>query len=126
MAEQRISVQRVHDVVKGEADPRGRVFLVDRLWPRGVRKEALALDGWPKDAAPSSQLRRWFGHDPARWDDFADRYHAELQSRPEALEPLLAALGEGAVTLLYAARDTEHNNAVVLRDHLLHLFEQGH
>ncbi|MFC3994506.1 DUF488 domain-containing protein [Nocardiopsis sediminis] len=113
----RIDLCRVHDAVHDP--PRGRVFLVDRLWPRGVRKEALSLDGWPKEAAPSNELRKWFGHDPAKWDEFRRRYVAELESRPEALDPLLEAVRQGPVTLLYGAKDPEHNQAVVLRDHLL-------
>ncbi|WP_017593664.1 DUF488 domain-containing protein [Nocardiopsis potens] len=109
-----IVLMRVRDAL---ADPpeRGAVFLVDRLWPRGVRKDALRLDGWLKDAAPSTELRRWFGHDPERWEAFAERYRRELAARPEALRPVLDALAEGPVVLLYAARDTEHNQAVVLR-----------
>ncbi|GAA1079044.1 DUF488 domain-containing protein [Nocardiopsis composta] len=109
-----IVLMRVHDAL-AEPPERGKVFLVDRLWPRGVRKEALRLDGWLKDAAPSTGLRRWFGHDPARWAEFAERYRRELADRPEALRPVLDALAEGPVVLLYAARDTEHNQAVVLR-----------
>ncbi|WP_420162054.1 DUF488 domain-containing protein [Nocardiopsis sp. CNT-189] len=105
---------RVRDAL---ADPpeRGAVFLVDRLWPRGVRKDALRLDGWLRDAAPSTGLRRWFGHDPERWAEFAERYRRELEARPEALRPVLDAMAEGPVVLLYAARDTERNQAVVLR-----------
>ena len=97
----------------------GERFLVDRLWPRGVTKKELRLAGWLKDAAPSSGLRKWFGHDPARWEEFRKRYLAELESRPEALKPLHDSLATGAVTLVYGARDTEHNHAVVLRDFLL-------
>jgi uncharacterized protein YeaO (DUF488 family) len=97
----------------------GRRFLVDRLWPRGVRKDALPLDGWLRDVAPSAELRRWFGHDVERWPEFRRRYLAELEEAPDAVRPLLEAAREGDVTLLYAARDAEHNNAVVLREHLL-------
>jgi uncharacterized protein YeaO (DUF488 family) len=116
-AHHRIDLCRVHDAL--DDPPAGRVFLVDRLWPRGVRKDALRLDGWVRDAAPSTELRRWFHADPdARWAEFRDRYTAELERAPEALEPLRAALREGPVTLLYAARDTAHTHAAVLRDHL--------
>ncbi|HEX9051445.1 MAG TPA: DUF488 family protein [Anaeromyxobacter sp.] len=96
----------------------GYRVLVDRLWPRGVKKDALRVDLWAKDVAPSTALRRWFGHDPARFGEFARRYHAEL--RAPAARALLADLtrraGRGAVTLVYGARDEEHNGAVVLRD----------
>ncbi len=96
----------------------GYRVLVDRLWPRGMRKEALRLDLWAKDLAPSPALRRWFGHEPARFGGFARRYHAEL--RAAAARALLADLtrraSHGTVTLLYGARDEEHNGAVVLRD----------
>jgi uncharacterized protein YeaO (DUF488 family) len=111
----RIHLARVHD---GEL-PDGRRFLVDRVWPRGVRKEALHLDGWLQDAAPSTELRRWFGHDPARWEEFRRRYTAELAARPDTWRPLLEAARAGDVVLLFAARDVARNNAVVLRDHLL-------
>src|SRR5918997_1554867 len=83
-----------------------------------VARDALELDGWLRDAAPSDELRRWFGHDPARWAEFRRRYVAELDASPETWAPLRAAAAEGDVVLLYAARDREHNNAVVLRDHL--------
>lgn len=100
----------------------GQRYLVDRLWPRGVKKEKLALAGWLKDVAPSGELRRWFGHDPERWSTFRQRYRAELDSRPEALLPLREAMRRGVVTLIYSARDEAHNQAVVLREHLLEHF----
>jgi uncharacterized protein YeaO (DUF488 family) len=109
-----IHLQRVYD----HATPEGAVFLVDRVWPRGVGKEDLELDGWLKDAAPSNELRVWFGHIPERFGEFAQRYRAQLKAHPEAVEPIREALREGPVTLLYAAKDTEHNQAVVLRDYL--------
>jgi uncharacterized protein YeaO (DUF488 family) len=96
----------------------GSRFLVDQLWPRGIKKEALKLDAWLKDAAPSSELRRWFNHDPARWQEFQKRYAQELDSKPEAWKPLLQAAMQGDITLIYSARDEEHNNAVVLKDYL--------
>lgn len=97
----------------------GKRFLVDRLWPRGVKKEDLALDGWLKEVAPSNELRHWFGHDPARWDEFRQRYAQELDALdPAALRPLLDAARSGTLTLVYSARDEAHNNAVVLRDYL--------
>lgn len=97
----------------------GERYLVDRLWPRGVKKEALALTAWLKEAAPSQKLRKWFGHDPARWKEFCVRYRTELQSHPGILELLREALDRGAVTLVYSTRDEAHNQAVALRDYLL-------
>ena len=97
----------------------GERYLVDRLWPRGTRKEALACTGWLKDVGPSNSLRQWFGHDPARWNEFRRRYRAELRSRSAALLPLRKAVTRGRVTLVYSARDEAHNQAVVLREVLL-------
>lgn len=112
----RIKVKRVYDPPAPED---GLRILVDRLWPRGLSKEAARIDCWLKDAAPSAELRRWFGHDPARWDEFRRRYAAELRANPEALESLRAMLrGRGAATLLFAARDAERNNAVALKEML--------
>ncbi len=110
-----IRLSRVYD-----HDPRatGMVFLVERLWPRGIRRDDLHLDGWIKDVAPSTELRKWFGHDPAKWAEFTRRYIAELDARPEAWQPLIDAATGGELTLLYSSRDREHNNAVVLRDYL--------
>ncbi|MGC8549738.1 MAG: DUF488 domain-containing protein [Acidobacteriaceae bacterium] len=96
-------------------------LLVDRLWPRGIRKDALKLDAWLKEVAPSTELRKWFAHDPAKWDEFQRRYFAEVDARPEVLEPLLAAVRQGPVTLLYSAHDTEHNQAVALSRYLANL-----
>ena len=110
-----IRTVRVYEVGPGDTGAR---FLVDRLWPRGVARDALALDGWLRDAGPSDELRRWFGHDPARWAEFRRRYVAELDASPGTWAPLRVAAVEGDVVLLYAARDREHDNAVVLRDHL--------
>jgi len=96
----------------------GYRVLVDRLWPRGVKKDALRLDLWAKELAPSPALRQWFGHDPARFRDFARRYHAELRHEPARsfLADLTRRAAHGTVTLVYGARDEEHNGAVVLRD----------
>jgi uncharacterized protein YeaO (DUF488 family) len=110
-----IRVKRIYE--PAAADDGFRV-LVDRIWPRGVKKTAAAIDLWLKDVAPSSELRRWFGHDPARWEEFRRRYVAELDARPGAWAPLRDAAAAGDVVLLYDARDREHNNAVVLRDYL--------
>ncbi len=97
----------------------GERFLVDRLWPRGVKKKALALTGWLKGVAPSDALRRWFGHVPERWEDFRRRYRDELKTQQAALQPLRDALKRGPVTLVYSAHDEAHNQAVVLREFLL-------
>ena len=111
-----IHVARVYDRA---SLPEGRRFLVERLWPRGVRRSDLELDDWLRDVAPSTELRRWFGHDPQRWEEFRRRYAAELDAAPHTWQPLLDAAAAGPVVLLYSARDEEHNNAVALRDHLL-------
>ena len=110
---------RVKRTAEAAAESDGARLLVDRLWPRGVSKAHLQLDAWLKDVAPSTELRKWFGHDPKKWDEFQRRYFAELDARREALEPLLVAARKGPVTLLYSARDAEHNQAVALRDYLL-------
>ena len=109
---------RVKRVYEPSAPNDGACFLVDRLWPRGMKREALQLDGWLKEVAPSDALRRWFGHDPKKWEEFRRRYLVELDGRPEAWRPILEAARRGNVTLLYGARDTEHNNAVALSDYL--------
>ncbi|MBI4901845.1 MAG: DUF488 family protein [Actinobacteria bacterium] len=111
-----INLSRVYD-----HEPRldGKVFLVERLWPRGIRKDAIEMDGWLRDVAPSGELRTWFSHDPERWEEFRRRYFAELDANPASCEPLLHAAATGTVTLLYSSRDQEHNNAVALRDYLL-------
>ena len=96
----------------------GRRLLVERLWPRGVKKESLSADAWLKDVAPSTALRTWFGHRPERWDEFQRRYRAELGANPDAWRPIAEAARAGTVTLVYAARDREHNGALVLRDFL--------
>jgi uncharacterized protein YeaO (DUF488 family) len=111
-----IELARVYDDDPGEGRAR---YLVERLWPRGVRRDGLELRAWLPDVGPSSELRRWFGHDPQRWEEFRRRYFAELDARPEAWRPLADAVAAGDVTLLYSSRDTEHNNAVALRDYLL-------
>jgi len=96
----------------------GRRILVERLWPRGMKKESLALDAWLKDVAPSTGLRKWFGHEVNRWEEFRRRYRAELDANPGAWEPVLDVSRAGAVTLLYSAHDTLHNGAVVLGEYL--------
>jgi uncharacterized protein YeaO (DUF488 family) len=93
----------------------GTRFLVERLWPRGVKKDALGLDAWLKDVAPSTELRQWFGHVPSKWSEFQRRYRVELGRNAEALGPILKAARRGRVTLVYSSHDQEHNNAVVLK-----------
>ena len=111
-----IRLARVYDHENTEDRPR---FLVERLWPRGVRRADLQLDDWVKDVGPSTELRRWFGHDPEKWDEFRRRYFAELDGHPEVWEPLRAAADAGDITLLYSSHDTQHNNAVALREYLM-------
>ena len=97
----------------------GRRILVERLWPRGIKKEALDADSWMKEVAPSTELRKWFDHRVERWQEFQRRYRSELKSKPDAWRPILEAGQRGTVTLLYSAHDTLHNGALVLRDYLI-------
>lgn len=110
-----IEVKRAYDPPAGSD---GKRFLVDRLWPRGLKKETLQLTDWLKDAAPSNALRQWFNHDPAKWDEFQKRYRKELEGHPQAWAALLENARAGKITLVYAARDGLHNNAIVLKDYL--------
>ena len=96
----------------------GLRILVDRLWPRGLSKEAAHLDLWLKDVAPSTDLRKWFGHDAARWSEFQKRYRAELRERDDAVRRIAERARDGTVTLVYGAKDTVHNDAVVLKQFL--------
>jgi uncharacterized protein YeaO (DUF488 family) len=108
-----IDLKRAYDP---PAKSDGRRILVDRIWPRGIAKDDLRIDAWLKDVAPSTGLRKWFGHDPAEWDEFKKRYARELEQRPEALEELLEKARAGHVTLVFGAKDIEHNNAVALKE----------
>lgn len=117
-----IHVKRVYDPPE-EAD--GARLLVDRLWPRGLRRDRLQLAGWLKDVAPSDELRRWFHHDPESWEAFCRRYAAELDAHPETWQPLLEMARQGEVTLLYSARDAQHNNAVALKAYLERKLARG-
>lgn len=110
-----IALKRAYDP-PARAD--GTRFLVERLWPRALSKEALTIDAWVKEAGPSTELRKWFAHDPAKWASFRAKYFRELDSRPEAWQPILDAARRGNVTLVYSSRDTLHNNAVALRQYL--------
>ncbi len=110
-----IGLKRAYDAAERED---GRRFLVERLWPRGMRKHALQLEAWLKDVAPSTELRRWFGHDLEKWEEFQRRYRRELDAKRGTWAPLLTAARHGRVTLVYSSRDREHNNAVVLQRYL--------
>jgi uncharacterized protein YeaO (DUF488 family) len=110
-----IRLKRVYD---DAATGDGSRFLVERLWPRGVRKANVKIDAWLKDLAPSDGLRRWFAHDPKKWEGFRRRYFAELDSNPDAWKPVVQAARRGLVTLIYSSRDAEHNNALALKDYL--------
>jgi uncharacterized protein YeaO (DUF488 family) len=110
-----IRLKRVYDEPeRGD----GLRVLVDRLWPRGLAKEAVQLDRWEKDLAPSDELRRFFAHDPQKWPEFRRRYREELREQGAKLQELARCGAKGTLTLLYAARDTQHNNAVVLKEFL--------
>ncbi len=110
-----VKLKRVYE--PAAADDGARI-LVDRLWPRGVSKERAAIDQWMKEIAPSTELRKWFGHDPARWEEFRQRYAQEVRQHGELLDQLRSLARQGQLTLVYAARDEEHNDAVELR-HLI-------
>ena len=110
-----INLKRAYETV---SPTDGTRLLVERLWPRGLSKEKLKLDGWIREVAPTTELRRWFGHDPAKWPQFRTRYFRELDSRPESWRPIVPQATRGTVTLVYSSHDEEHNNAVALRDYL--------
>ena len=110
-----IQLKRVYE--EPEAHDGAR-FLIERLWPRGIRKADLVMNGWQQEAGPSDELRKWFSHDPEKWTEFQHRYFAELDTRPEAWTLILEAAQRGTVTLLYSSHDTEHNNAVALKRYL--------
>lgn len=109
-----IAIKRVYE----ETPAKGKKILVERLWPRGVKKEDLNYDAWLKDVAPSTELRKWFSHDPEKFEEFRRRYYKELDANPEAWQPILTAAAKGTATLLYSSRDAEHNNAVALKSYL--------
>ena len=110
-----IRVKRVYDK---PAASDGARFLVDHLWPRGLKKDAVRVESWIKAVSPSNELRNWFGHEPPKWKEFQRRYAAELDKEPESWQPLLEAARKGDITLVFSARDEEHNNAVALKDYL--------
>lgn len=111
----KLSLKRVYEPAD---DGDGLRVLVDRLWPRGLRKQEAAIDLWARELAPSTALRRWFGHDPEKWAEFRRRYDAELRQNGEAIGDFRSQVGGRAATLLYAAHDEAHNHAIVLKDFL--------
>ena len=116
----RISLKRAYE----PAEPGdGARILVERLWPRGVTKQAAALDLWAKAVAPSPELRRWYAHDATRWEEFRARYEAELTANAAGLEPLLELVRRGPVTFVYASREERRNSARVLREHVERLLD---
>ena len=110
-----LRIKRIYDSPAAED---GNRVLVDRLWPRGLTKEGARVDEWLKEIAPSDELRKWFDHDPARWEEFRTRYREELKTQVGLLDKLRGEARKGTVTLLFAAKDAEHNNAVVLKEML--------
>ena len=110
-----IQLKRIYDPASSTDGTR---FLIERLWPRGIKKDSLRLDGWLKEVGPRHELRRWFSHDPRKWDEFRRRYFSELRQNAQAWAPILQAARNGRVTLLFSSHDTEHNNAVALREFL--------
>lgn len=113
----KLTIKRVYDEPNANDGTR---ILIDRLWPRGLSKEKARVDLWLKEIAPSTELRKWFAHDPAKWKEFKTRYHAELKHNSEHLAVLKQAIAKGPVTLLYGAKDEQHNDAIVLQELLRH------
>ena len=110
-----LQIKRVYETPSRED---GMRILVERLWPRGFTKEKAAIDRWMKDIAPSAELRKWFAHDPAKWEAFRKKYHNELKHNPAAVETLRQHLRQGTVTLVYAAHDQQHNGTLALKEFL--------
>lgn len=109
-----IAIHRVYD----KTPAKGKKFIVERLWPRGIKKQDLEFDEWLKEVAPSTELRKWFSHDPAKYAEFRRKYFKELDRNPAAWQPILAAARKRTVTLLYSSHDPAHNNAVALKEYL--------
>jgi uncharacterized protein YeaO (DUF488 family) len=110
-----LSIKRVYAPPSPEDGTR---FLVDRVWPRGIKKEALVMNGWLPEVAPSRELRLWFGHAPDKWPEFQQRYWQELNAHPDTWAVLVQTAQQGTLTLLYSARDSQHNNALALKSFL--------
>jgi uncharacterized protein YeaO (DUF488 family) len=117
-SERRTKMIQIKRVYEAAASEDGKRFLVERLWPRGIKKSELRIDAWLKELGPSTSLRKWFGHDPKRWDEFRRRYFEELEKNIEACKPIERAAARGRVTLVYSSHDEEHNNAVALKEFL--------
>ena len=117
-SEKRMKMIQLQRVYVPAASEDGKRFLVERLWPRGIKKSDLRIDAWLKDVGPSTSLRQWFGHDPKRWDEFRRRYFQELEKNSEACKPMQRTAALGRVTLVYSSHDEEHNNAVALKEFL--------
>jgi uncharacterized protein YeaO (DUF488 family) len=109
-----IRTERIYSAPPGS----GFRILVDRLWPRGLRKDEVKVDLWLKDIAPSTELRKWFGHDPSKWDEFRKRFFQELDQKGELIDQVIAKARKGDIVLLYGARDEEHNNAMALKEYI--------
>ncbi len=110
-----INIKRAYD---STSDDDGYRILVDRLWPRGISKEKAKVDFWPKELAPSTELRRWYGHDPEEWSEFKSRYFAELDGNPELVNELLEYVRKGTVTFIYSSKEQRLNNAVALKEYV--------
>jgi uncharacterized protein YeaO (DUF488 family) len=108
-----LQIKRIYDPPSRDD---GKRILVDRLWPRGIKKDEAKIDEWPKDVAPSDTLRKWFAHDPAKWAAFRDKYGKELKDKKDIVDRLRKEAKKGKVTLLFSAKDAEHNNAVALKE----------
>jgi uncharacterized protein YeaO (DUF488 family) len=108
-----IKLKRIYDPVSPDD---GKRILIDRLWPRGIKKEDARIDEWLRDIAPSAQLRKWFSHEPSKWAEFKKRYREELKDKRELIDRLRSEAENGTLTLLYSAKDREHNNAIVLKE----------
>ena len=111
----KVNIKRAYE---GPSDDDGYRILVDRLWPRGISKEKAKIDFWPKDLAPSTELRRWYGHDPEKWSEFKFRYFAELEGNTELVNKLLQYVGKGTVTFVYSSKEQRLNNAVALKEYV--------
>jgi uncharacterized protein YeaO (DUF488 family) len=112
-----IKTERIYNSSRGRRGNERRI-LVDRLWPRGLSKEKAGIDEWMKDIAPSDELRKWFGHDPKKWPEFKKRYFRELKDKKSLIDEIMREVREGPVVFLYSAKDTLHNNAVVLKEYI--------